>query len=60
MKVEILTMASSPDRTLIRGKVYDLPAAEANGLIEVDAARKIAEKDIKPHHTPPSDEPIET
>ena len=53
MKVEILTMAADPDRTLIRGKVYDLPDAEAKGLIEAKAARKIAEKDIKPRHTPP-------
>ncbi len=60
MNVEILKMASSPDRTLIRGKVYDLPVKEANELIVAEAARKIAKEDIKPHHTPPSDEPMET
>ena len=59
MKVEILTMSADPERTLIRGKVYDLPNSVANELIEADAARKIADKDIKPRHTPPSDVPRE-
>ena len=51
--------SADPERTLIRGKAYDLPNSVANELIEADAARKIADKDIKPRHTPPSDVPRE-
>ena len=60
MKVEMLKPASDPKQTLLRGKVYDLPSSEANELIDLGAARKIKEADIKPRHTPPSTEPIET
>ncbi len=54
MKVLILQASADEERVLIAGKVYDLPNGVANELIEVNAATKIAEKDIMPHHTPPS------
>ena len=59
MKIVMLKQSADPERVLILGKVYDLPQKVAQELIEVAAARKISENEIKPHHTPPSTEPRE-
>jgi len=56
MKVLILQPSANPERVLLAGKVYDLPTGVADELIEIGAAQTIKEKDIKPHHTPPSTE----
>ena len=60
MKVLMLKAAADPERVLLRGKVYDLSNAAANELIEVEAAEKIKEADIRPYHEPPSMTPRET
>ena len=60
MKVLMRENSAGPDKVLIRGKVYDLPSAEANEFIELDAAEKIKDADIKSYHEPPSTTPRET
>ena len=59
MKILMLYPSADPERVLLRGKVYDLPAKIAQELIDAQSARKIPDVEIGPQHTPPSTEPRE-